>query len=258
MLFSLVYVIVIVIGGVVANSLLLEELEDAVRKVWSGLVVANEDRSPFLLHRPYSETPGDAVSEGVGYGLLTAWALNDTYVFHRLYQGADSTMWNGRFYDWRVDASNQKVAFGAATDAEQDIAASLILVLYQMDTERWPVEFRGIYRERAQTLLNHLWEEGVTSQGILRPGYGWGGEGFVNVGYFAPAWYRIFHEFDAEARDWISVVDRSYNVLRHSPGYDRGLVPDWMTPEGQFVDDTGYNAYGKGRYMYKDAIRTLW
>ena len=80
----------------------------------------------------------------------------------------------------------------------------------------------------------------------------------MNVGYFAPAWYRLFNEADIHERDWLRVVDRSYTILENSPGYARGLVPDWMTPEGGWTSNLGYNAYGDGRYMYKDAIRTLW
>lgn len=233
-------------------------LEKAVNHVWQGMMEANAYQEPFLIHRPYSETPGDAVSEGVGYGMLIAWALNDSLTLDRLYDGADQTMWNGRFYDWRVDAHHQKVAYGAATDAEQDIAAALILVLKKMERGMWPRSRYEKYGVRARTILDQLWSQGITYQGTLRPGYGWGGDDFVNVGYFAPAWYRLFAEFQPN-RDWMRVVDRSYAILEKSPGYDRGLVPDWMTPEGQWVySGLGYNAYGDGRYLYKDAIRTLW
>jgi hypothetical protein len=89
------------------------------------------------------------------------------------------------------------------------------------------------------------------------PGYHWGGEHLVNPGYFAPAWYRIFDEHDP-GHDWRAVVDRSYEVLEKSPGYEKGLVPDWMTAWGEPATDLEYNAYGNGWYMYKDAIRVLW
>jgi hypothetical protein len=86
----------------------------------------------------------------------------------------------------------------------------------------------------------------------------------VNIGYFSPAWYRLYHQFDVFenlehlGRDWSRILDRNYDILNKSPGYPLGLVPDWMSPEGSFVSDVGYNTYGGGEYMYKDAIRTLW
>jgi endo-1,4-beta-D-glucanase Y len=233
------------------------DLSNALTNVWHGIVSANNDREPFLIHRPYSETAGDAVSEGVGYGLLMALFLDDEATFHRLFEGAESTMWNGRCYDWRVDQYNHRSAFGAATDAEQDIAAALLMAHEKIVQGNWTLP-ENRYAQRAQTIMDNLWNQGITWQGTLRPGYGWGGDDFVNVGYFAPAWYRLFHRMDEKKRDWMRVVDRSYFILKNSPGYDLGLVPDWMTPDGQWTSNLGYNAYGDGHYMYKDAIRTLW
>ena len=231
----------------------------ALSNVWHGIVSSNNDREPFLIHRPYSETPGDAVSEGVGYGLLMALFLDDETNFHRLFHGAESTMWNGQCYDWRVDQYNKRAGFGAATDAEQDIAAALLMAHEKIQMGNWTLlDSSEMYAQRAQTIMNNLWNQGITWQGTLRPGYGWGGDDFVNVGYFAPAWYRLFHRMDSQKRDWMRVVDRSYFILKNSPGYDLGLVPDWMTPEGFWTTNLGYNAYGDGHYMYKDAIRTLW
>lgn len=234
------------------------DLKNAVTNVWRGLVNANNDRSPFLIHRPHSETPGDAVSEGVGYGLLMALFLNDQATFDRLVDGSETTMWNGQCYDWRVDSNNQRAAYGGATDAEQDIAAALLMAQDRVLSGNWSDTKNGFYGQRAQTMMDNLWSQGVTSDGTVRPGYGWGGDDFVNVGYFAPAWYRLFGRADTQRRDWEKVVDQSYAILEKSPGYPLGLVPDWMTPGGQWTSNLGYNAYGNGHYFYKDAIRTLW
>lgn len=234
------------------------QLSAAVANVWHGLVQANEDRTPFLIHRPFSETPGDAVSEGVGYGLLVSLFLDDQTHFNKLVEGGEATMWNGQCYDWRVDAGNQRAAYGAATDAEQDIAAALLMAHDRVLSGNWSDYRDGFYGQRAQTIMDNLWDQGITSDGTLRPGYGWGGDDFVNVGYFAPAWYRLFQKADEQQRDWEKVVDRSYAILHKSPGYGLGLVPDWMTPGGQWTSNLGYNAYGDGHYLYKDAIRALW
>ena len=42
-------------------------------KTWEGIKKRNiQPYGTGLIHRPKSETPGDAVSEGVGYGMLLA------------------------------------------------------------------------------------------------------------------------------------------------------------------------------------------
>jgi len=238
------------------SSVLSQNLSLIIDQVWQGFVERNNG-NPFLIHRPFSETPGDAVSEGVGYGLILAMYSNDQYNFNRLLQGAEQTMWNGQCYDWRIDQYNQKMSFGGATDAEQDIIAMLIMANSRVLRNEWTNYENGFYASRAQVMLDNFWSQGITWDLILRPGYQWGGENFVNVGYFAPAWYRIFNDFDShKERNWLGVVEKSYEILEKSPGYP--LVPDWMTPNGEYTSGLGYNTYGDGRYMYKDAIRTLW
>lgn len=231
-------------------------LDEVINNVYRGIMARSETGGVFLIRRPFSETPGDAVSEGVGYGLLLSLYCDDQEGFNRITEGAESVMWNGQYYNWRVDSGDTVVGFGAATDAEQDIAFSFIMAQRRVQSGEWRDYRDGFYGTRARTILESFWNQGVDN-GIVRAGYGWGGSDFVNPGYFAPAWYRIFQEVDP-LHDWMSVVDRSYEILEKSPGYDKGLIPDWMRPDGSYTDNLGYNAYGGGRYMYKDAIRALW
>jgi hypothetical protein len=43
----------------------------------------------------------------------------------------------------------------------------------------------------------------------VAPGAGWGGRDFVNPGYFAPAWYRVYKDFDkTPGHDWDGVIDQ--------------------------------------------------
>lgn len=238
------------------------DLNETICRVWSGILERNAyayTDSPFMIHRPYSETPNDAVSEGLGYGLFLAYFCDDEHHFQKLLQGAETTMWNGHFYDWRVDASGYKISTGAATDAEQDIAICLILADRRVQTGQWKGMQDSFYAKRAKTIVTNFWQQGVTSSGTVRAGYFWGGDDFVNPGYLAPAWYREFAKFDSDSsHDWNKVVERSYEIIRNSPGYSKGLVPDWMTPTGGFTWNLGYNAYGNGQYFYKDAIRIFW
>ena len=236
-------------------------INDALIGTWNGLKSRNID--PYnvkLVHRPYSESPNDAVSEGVGYGLLVALYSNDQKYFNLIWESAEQYMWNGNCYDWRVDEYGNRMSYGSATDAEQDIALSLIFAQNLVNQGKWIQHDNPSYGQRAQNILDNMWNSRMISWNKnVAPGGNWGGDDFVNPGYFAPAWYRVFHEFDSSNHDWISVIDNCYNTILNNPGINNGLIPDWMTPWGSYYDgDLGYNTYGNGKYLFKDAIRTLW
>ena len=200
----------------------------ALDSTWQGLIRRNiqpYSAGAGLIHRPKSETPGDAVSEGVGYGMLVSLYANDQASFNKIWEEANSSMWGGCYYPY--------------TSAK----------------------LGSDYKTHAQKILDCMWSsKQVTSDGILAPGAGWGGYSFVNPGYFSPAWYKIFAKFDSNGDRWNTVVDKSYEIISKSPGYSMGMVPDWMTPEGGWVGSAGlgYNAYFESRAFFKDAIRILW
>lgn len=241
------------------------DFHEALDKTWAGLKARNIDAYDVkLLHRPRSETPDDAVSEGVGYGMLLALYSNDQEYFNILLDNGEKYMWNGRFHDWRVGKWGEKTAFGAATDAEQDIALALIFAQHLQDKGVWQPHWtpQGVtYAQRAQNILDSFWNVGMIQDNkYLAPGAGWGGRDFTNPGYFAPAWYRIFKKFDSNpGHNWDAVIDQNYASLAASVGVDKGMVPDWMTPSGGYVTQgLGYNAYLDGKGFFKDAIRTHW
>jgi len=171
-------------------------------------------------------------------------------------------MWGRCYYNWQVSQNGTVTGGGAATDAEEDVALALIFADKLVKAGKWAnyaSPTRGSYLEHAKTIMNCMWTTGqITPYGTLAPGAGWGGEDFVNPGYFSPAWYKIFAQYDS-TNQWQLVVDRSYEILGNSIGYPYGLIPDWMAPGGGHVSSgLGYNAYGDGLHCFKDAIRTLW
>ena len=234
---------------------------------WAGIKARNIDpytTDPGLIHRPKSEYPGDAVSEGVGYGMLLALYENDQKTFNKIWEAGNTYMWTSCHYDWHLYPDGTKHGEGgAATDAEEDIALSLIFASKLVDAGKWTSyssSSLGSYAAHAQTILNCMWSSSeITSAGTIAPGAGWGGDSFVNPGYFSPAWYKIFADFDTNSNhDWNKVITRSYEIIQNSPGYAQGLIPDWMTPDGSYTSGMGYNSYLTGKGFYKDAIRTLW
>lgn len=254
--------------GIIFMSLIqdmcsLNPLSEALEKTWEGIKERNID--PYRIkcvHRPYSETPDDCVSEGIGYGMILALYSNDQEYFNTIWESAETYMWNGRYYDWRIDVNGFKTGMGAATDAEQDIAFALISAQSRVDKRVWVIPpFHVGYGERAQNIMDNMWNTGmISSNKNVAPGAGWGGNEFVNPGYFAPAWYRIFRDVDvSENHDWGTVIDNCYDIIQRNVGYDNGLIPDWISTDGNYYQGSlGYNAYGDGRYMFKDGIRILW
>lgn len=237
-------------------------LTNALQLTWQGMKERTID--PFeikCIHRLHSETPNDCVSEGIGYGMLWALYANDQKYFDMIWESGEKYMWNGMWYDWRISEYGQKTATGAATDAEQDIALALIFANNKVKKGLWTQHTNPTYAERAQNIMDNMWSQRMISNGKhVAPGAGWGGDDFVNPGYFAPAWYRIFQLVDTSSwHDWDTVIQNCYDILLANVGFEKGLVPDWTDVYGQFYQGSlGYNAYGDGRYFFKDAIRTLW
>lgn len=240
----------------------------ALDSTWQGLIRRNIEpysEGAGLIHRPKSETPGDAVSEGVGYGMLVALYANDQKTFNTIWEAANNKMWNGSYHDWQMGPNGKITGMGAATDAEEDIALTLIFADKLVSAGKWQAftsqKLNKTYAEQAKVILDKMWStEQITSSGIVAPGAGWGGNSFVNPGYFSPAWYKVFAKFDSNGDRWNNVVNKTYEILEKSPGYSMGMVPDWMTPSGGWVGSSGlgYNAYFESKAFFKDAIRILW
>jgi hypothetical protein len=85
--------------------------------VWQGVKDRNIDAYDVkLVHRPFSEHPGDAVSEGQGYGMILALYHNDPVYFNTIWDNAETYMWQpGLGYDWRVDPYGNVMGRGPAT-----------------------------------------------------------------------------------------------------------------------------------------------
>jgi endo-1,4-beta-D-glucanase Y len=237
---------------------------ESLEKTWQGIKERNiNPYSIPCIHRPNSELPHDCVSEGIGYGMMLALYMNDQEYFNKIWNAGEQYMWNGTLYNWRINVSGTTIGFGAATDAEEDIAAMLIFADALVKKGVWQ-PYRSVknrdYAERAQIIIDQLWSRGFYN-GLLMPGYGWGAsEGFWNPAYFAPAFFRIFAEFDSNTdRNWHSMIDKGYEIIALNPGYKFGMVPDWASHDGSLTPQgPGYNAFLNGDSFYKDAIRILW
>jgi len=234
-----------------------------LKDTWEGIKARNVD--PYIvkaIHRPKSEKPGDFVSEGIGYGMILALYSNDQDYFNKIWDAGEKYMWSSGGYNWRCSENGNVIGSGPATDAEEDIACMLIFADKLVEARIWTAHKSPnnvTYKERAQTLVTNFRQFIDNGDKILDP---WPGAGnMTNIGYFAPAFYRIFSKFEnySDATYWNDVIDKNYAVLEKNPGYSKGLVADWLDNDGNFLPNgPGYNAYADGKYMYKDAIRIYW
>jgi endo-1,4-beta-D-glucanase Y len=240
-------------------------LDTALEHTWSGIKARNI--APYgdgLVHRPKSETPGDAVSESSSYGMIAALYDNDQTTFNSIWDATEKDLWSstGGFYNWRWDNGAIPVGGkGMATDADEDICMTLLFADSLVKKGVWKAHTSPLnvdYKTRAKAMLSTLWSQAVTANYNLSPGAAWGGDAFVDPGYLAPANYRIFAKADT-AHNWMAVVDQAYKVIQANPGYALGLLPDWMVPNGTWYSGSlGYNPFDQGHDMYKDGIRVLW
>lgn len=231
-------------------------------KTWQGIKKRNVDPYEIkLIHRPYSESPGDAVSEGIGYGMILALYSNDQKYFDMIWDAGEAHLYDSenQRYNWRIHP-DKRVEVGAATDAEQDIALCLIFADQLVKKNIWTAHTSpkgATYAQRANTLINNIWNTMVQDGKYLRPGDSWGGKDLLNPGYFSPAFYRVYDEFEEQDHNWKGLIDECYNIVSRSGGYDKGLIPDFTNSEGNPVA-AGYNTYAESKHLYKDAIRIYW
>ena len=245
-----------------------EQWKQVLDSTWQGLKRRNIDayssKSNGLVHRPKSETPGDAVSEGVSYGMLLALYADDQEYFDKIFKAAITHRFRA-CEDWRkrFDGGWCENCGGSASDADEDIAAALVFAAKLLEKNKWRntgVSYSDEARKAVNCVRGQLSGDGNDPRdGALKPGNGWGWEVY-NPGYFAPAWFRVFKTFDTEnAATWEQAAKRSYELIKMNPGFSNGLVPDWMDGEGRVLNGgPGYNAYLKGQEFFKDAIRMLW
>lgn len=194
----------------------------------------------------------EAVSEGIGYGMLLALICNDQPNFNKIFEGANSCMWGSQSYSCWSWANGGCKQSGAATDADLDIALALVFADKLQEKGYWtPYNKSGItYKSRATQLIGGI-KTTMTSGDILLPGDAWGGDGFnnINPSYFSVAAMRVFNEYQS-THDFTSVINKCYTILESTSNYRKGQAPDWCNTSG--------GQTGKYYGMSIEAIRVPW
>lgn len=174
------------------------------------------------------------------------------------------------FYTFRGSDYLWRDGMDSASDADQDIAAALILADRLWGSEE-NSEVKN-YLKCGQMILGDIWQKEVKNIGgrfYLLAGDKYGEINGVNPSYFRPAYYAtIFSEADPE-HPWPSLIESSYQVLLKCREInlpdERGnlikskqnLPPNWLS-----LDSYGRpiaNPWNKNGYLFGwDAFRVLY
>ena len=212
---------------------------------WKSTFVTNDQGNL----RVRFDTPSETVSEGIAYGMLIAVYMGDRALFDGLwaYWKAHPSG-NSYLMTWKIPGGS-----GSATDADEDAAFALIQA-----SRQWG----GTYAAEATTILDQIraTEIDTANGNALRPGNNFGpegGAGITNPSYFAPAFYRVFANFDTgNGATWNALAASTHQYLNNieetSPN---GLVPAWCT---NACDNRGGGSYENATMYQYDSHRTPW
>ncbi|AFY33498.1 glycosyl hydrolase family 8 [Calothrix sp. PCC 7507] len=195
------------------------------------------------------EASDRSTSEGQAYAMLRSVLIDDPETFAKTLKWSENNLFrqqNGKRTDslwaWKwgkkPDGNWGVIDSNFASDGDIDAITALILA-----SRRWN---RPEYLELAKTKLQDLWN--------LSSAPGYGGKRYLlpgpkaafipnestlylNPSYLAPYAFRIFAQVDP-AREWLSLVDTSYEILENSTRLSTvGLPSDWVALDiktGQF------------------------
>ena len=185
------------------------------------------------------EASDRSTSEGQAYAMLRAVLIDDPATFALTLNWGESNLQRfekGKPVDslwawkWgrRSDGGWGSIDNNFASDGDIDAITALIFA-----SRRWN---RPEYLKLAKTKLQDLWKYstvvGFENKRYLLPGpqaaFVKNSSIYLNPSYFAPYAFRLFAQVDPE-RDWMSLVDTSYEVLNDSRQLSTVNLPsDWV------------------------------
>jgi endo-1,4-beta-D-glucanase Y len=162
-------------------------------------------------------------------------------------------------------------SYSSATDADEDMALATIMALHMFGTSS---QAEGeYYWSEAMGLVASIRVYDINnSTFFVKNGDQWGDESGWNPSYFAPAWYRVFANFDvAGPAFWNNVINTMYSHMNLISWYNYpgGLFPDWCSTAGGYLgrartSDRSYLVDGQvvtgmqSFNYYYDAVRVPW
>ncbi|TCI91354.1 glycosyl hydrolase family 8 [Tenacibaculum sp. M341] len=202
------------------------------------------------------DDPNFTVSEGIAYGMLLSVYADDQALFDGLWKYYQShTNANGVMH-WKIQGCDTVNGQNGATDAELDVAVSLITAGYRFGNTG-AINYHQDARDLIAIMKQHEVEANTY---VLKPGDAWGGSNNTNPSYLAPGYFRLYGEFTGDTQFWNNVADKSYEILNANLSVNNAkecLVSDWCKADGSYSDIVGW-AFNSGKSYYYDAARTPW
>ncbi len=226
-----------------------------VYDAWKADLVTSDGAGGFRRVKRPAE-PGlnkdSTVSEGIAYGMMIAVYMDDQSLFDDLWKYSLAHTWQYTpqfgnpaltvLMNWYILAdgnvstqdSGGQDGYGAATDADEDMAWALV-----MANEQWGGQgsLSKSYLDSAKQMLGDIWSYEIDNNRLPKNGSSWGGDTSLNISYFAPAYYKVFAQVTGESRWASSVVDYVYQVIDNNlksenGNQSNGLVPAWSQANG--------------------------
>ena len=206
---------------------------------------------------------GCTVSEGIGYGMLLAYFNNDDDAFNRMwnYTRAFRAYNNVKLMPWITKSFHwEAVDNTSATDADLDIATSLILMHYKLKA-LGNMDAAGAYLADALTFVNAIWEKEINPSTLLI--YSGDDDSWkkassaYNLSYFSPVAIRLFAMVDP-AHNWQGVLDANYTYMKNVQDAGTGVFPDWSDANGQATDPDNGSAKNTYWTFNKESVRIPW
>ena len=205
--------------------------------------------------RPEMKYRGCTVSEGIGYGMLLTYFQGDEESFKSLwnYSRGMRAYFATPFTPWiTYGFSPQQIDVSSATDADLDIATSLILMHYKTGVQE--------YLDDALTIVNAIWQEEIQQPNLLILSGNtsmWTMDPTYNLSYFSPVALRLFAAVDP-SHDWNGVLNAMYAYMKQVQDAGTGVFPDWSDANGAAKDSP--NGSSKQTYWKfdKESVRIPW
>lgn len=218
------------------------------------------------------ETDDRSTSEGQAYAMLRAVMIDDPDAFVRTLNWAENNFTrkdqNGDRIDhlwaWKWGRTNQGewtiLDANFASDADIDAITALILA-----SRRWNCsEYLSLARLKLKDLWDHSTVTAPDGTRYLLPGpaHAFRPEPntiILNPSYMAPYAFRLFAQVNPR-RDWMSLVESSYQVLEGSTAVSSAHLPsDWISLNLETKEFRPLSSSSQIRSQYGfDAYRVWW
>ena len=217
-------------------------------EAWKGAYVESCGSGKY---RVRFDDGSSTVSEGIAYGMLLSVYADDKNLFDGLWAYYKANMNGNGVMNWKINGCSGVTGSNGATDAELDVAMSLIIA-----SEQWP---SGNYAATAKSFIQTIKRTEMNGDGQTLNGDAWGNTNSCrNPSYFAPAYYAEFAKVDTDnGTFWgTTAINASNSILIANRNSTSGLVSNWCDNAGteNSCGNTGSGANGYGA----DACRNPW